>query len=41
MKQSNFEKIKLFFRQIIIKFTNHKYGCCDDIFKNCNKCDGF
>lgn len=34
------EKIKIFIRNIITEITGHKFGCCEKIFKNCDKCLG-
>ena len=39
MKQSIFEKIRMITRRIICKLFNHSYGCCDNVFKNCNNCE--
>lgn len=32
------EKIKRYIREFICNMTRHKYGCCSNVFKNCNKC---
>ena len=38
MRQSIFEKVRIKVREVISKSFNHEHGCCDNIFKNCNKC---
>ena len=40
VKQSTFEKVRIKVREVISKLFNHTHGCCDNIFKNCNKCKG-
>ena len=40
MKQSIFERVRIKVREVISKLFNHEYGCCDNVFKNCNKCEG-
>lgn len=40
MKQSIFEKVRIKVRGLISKVTKHERGCCDNVFKNCNKCEG-
>ena len=39
MIESKIEIIKRYIRAIICKITKHEYGCCSNIFKNCNKCN--
>lgn len=40
MKQSIFERVRIKVREVISKITKHEHGCCDNIFKNCNNCEG-
>lgn len=31
-------KLNTKIRNFIVKLTHHKYGCCDSVWHNCDKC---
>lgn len=38
MKERKLAKLYDLYRKIVMKLFGHKYGCCNNICKNCDQC---